>query len=325
MAQFVPTATNMVAIVRNTIQGYGMGPIRALAQEPVQNSKDAARGNASVEYKLHRRSGADGAVTYLLTVTDHNTSGLRGSIRSLADLPAQGQALNEGENWAAFEGMGYTKKSSEDALGSRGPGQVRPFLYHSILPSAEFTKQERMMILYDTLLPDSEYRLGVRYANPSDFVLSPPHTGDEARRVVSSHYVMEDGTVFNLELDPLTEIGTRIIVPCLSEEATAAFRSGELYRWLQRCWWRAVQTGLSITLVDEHGVPQSVVCSIMVGVGTLEIEVAQDSSALKHRHGRRSEDKADRSLIRSLPKRAGHRRLPAAVLGGSVTPRAAVD
>ena len=43
-SQFVPTVTNMVTIVRNIIQGYRMGPIRALAQEPVQNSKDAARG-----------------------------------------------------------------------------------------------------------------------------------------------------------------------------------------------------------------------------------------------------------------------------------------
>ena len=38
-SQFVPTVTNMVTIVRNIIEGYGMGPIRALAQEPVQNSQ----------------------------------------------------------------------------------------------------------------------------------------------------------------------------------------------------------------------------------------------------------------------------------------------
>ena len=37
------------------------------------------------------------------------------------------------------------------------------------------------------------------------------------------------------------------------------FRSGELYRWLQRCWWRAIQLGLTITVVDERGGSQTVV------------------------------------------------------------------
>ena len=77
-SQFVPTVTNMVTIVRNIIQGYRMGPIRALAQEPVQNSKDAASGRVQVEYRLHRRNSADGADSYMLTVTDCNTSGLDG-------------------------------------------------------------------------------------------------------------------------------------------------------------------------------------------------------------------------------------------------------
>ena len=59
-------------------------------------------------------------------------------------------------------------------------------------------------------------------------------------------------------LDPLNSVGTRIIVPHLSPEAVGAFRSGELNQWLQRCWWRAVQTGMSIDIVDEHGNVQSV-------------------------------------------------------------------
>ena len=54
-------------------------------------------------------------------------------------------------------------------------------------------------------------------------------------------------------LTPLDSIGTRIIVPHLSGEAVDAIHSGELHKWLQCCWWRAVQTGLNIDIVDEGG------------------------------------------------------------------------
>ena len=254
-SQFVPTVTNMVTIVRNIIDGYGMGALRALAQEPVQNSKDAAhRGRAHVEYRLHQRRSPDGADTYMLTVTDSNTTGLQGPVRSLADI-AQGDALSEGENWAAFEGMGYTKKSNDDALGSRGQGKAA-YLYHSNLPPLA-PGQERMMMLYDTLLSNGEYRLGVRHANPGDAVRQPPFVGDEARSIVSTRYV-DEGAAIELGLEPLTQVGTRVIIPHLSQEAVEAVHSGELYEWLQRCWWRAIQTGLSIEVVDEYGSTESV-------------------------------------------------------------------
>ena len=250
-SQFVPTVTNMVTSVRNIIDGYNMGPIRALAQEPVQNSKDAAQGNPYVEYRLQRRLSPDGESSYILTVTDSSTSGLGGPVLSLGDIQARGNVLRSNENWAAFEGMGYTKED-ESALGSRGQGKAA-FLYHSIMPRLTSSTQDRMMILYDTLLPNSEYRLGVRYASPFDTVLAPPFLDDEARRIVSSRYTSEDGTEVELGLTPLTSVGTRVIVPHLSQVAVDAFHSGELYRWLQRCWWRAIQIGLTIVLVDEQG------------------------------------------------------------------------
>ncbi len=248
--QLVPTITDMVSIVNNIIEGYDMGPIRALAQEPVQNSIDAARNGHSVhvEYRLHARTGQGGSLSYLLTVTDLNTTGLRGQPRQLTDIETDQGYLGEGENWAAFEGMGYTKKPSDDALGSRGQGKAA-FLYHSDIN----------VILYDTLLESGEYRLGARHARPHDSVLSPPFEGDEARTKVSTTYTHPtNGQEIFIRLDPLQEVGTRIIVPYLSQEAVESFRSGELVQWLQRCWWRAIQTGLTIQLVDEHGEAQTV-------------------------------------------------------------------
>ena len=255
-SQFVPTVTNMVAIVRNIIQGYRMGPIRALAQEPVQNSKDAGRGHVQVEYRLHKRGTRDGLESYMLTVTDCNTSGLNGPVLSFEDIQRRGNVLGKDDNWAAFEGMGYTKED-ESALGSRGQGKAA-FLYHSRLPLTASFRQDRMMILYDALLSDGTYRLGVRYANPFDTVQSPPFIGEQARSTISSRYISADGTEIELRLAPLTSVGTRIIVPHLSQEAVDAIHSGELYQWLQRCWWRAVQTGLNIDVVDEQGSTKSV-------------------------------------------------------------------
>ena len=112
-------------------------------------------------------------------------------------------------------------------------------------------------MLYDTLLPTGEYRLGVRYANPSDTVRQPPFLGVEARNVISTRYADEEVAI-ELGLEPLNEVGTRVIVPQLSQEAVKAVQSGELYEWLQRCWWRAVQAGLTIDIVDEHGAKRTV-------------------------------------------------------------------
>ena len=255
-SEFSHTATNMVNHVKGIINSYAMGDIRALAQEPVQNSKDAKRGDPSVEFKLYERENPGGQPTWMLSVTDWNTSGLQGPILTLEEIDALGK-LERNWNWAAFEGMHYTKEN-EDALGSRGQGKAA-FLYHSKLPPLGTPPRDRMMILYDTLLPNGEYRLGVRYATPSDMVRTPPFTGDEARQTVSSSYTASDGTRIDLGLDPLTRVGTRVIVPYLSQTAVDAFHLDELYNWLQRCWWRAIQTGLTIRLVDEVGQSKTVV------------------------------------------------------------------
>lgn len=247
---FVPTPTNMEALVRNIIQGYRMGPIRALAQEPVQNSKDARLGSSEVgiEYRLHERVSTSGDRVHLLTITDWNTTGLQGPIRSSNVAQGSQEALPEGYNWAAFEGMGYTRKSNEDALGSRGQGKAA-YLYHSDLN----------MMLYDTLLPGGEYRLGVRRASPSDSVLQPPFRENEARTLVQTQYDLpENEATIQLGLTPLNVVGTRVIVPHLSQAALTAFHSGELYGWIQRCWWRAIQIGMTVTLVDEQGMTQTV-------------------------------------------------------------------
>ncbi len=135
--QFENTSTDMVQTIKNTIQAYKMGALRALAQEPVQNALDAARAGQQtvvVEYRLLRRRMPDGSGCYMLTVTDTGTTGLRGPMVTVEELKRRDYKLKPEENWAAFEAQGYTKEN-EDALGSRGQGKAA-FLYHSHVPGA---------------------------------------------------------------------------------------------------------------------------------------------------------------------------------------------
>ena len=260
--KFDSPSSNMVALVNSIVQGYNHagGPIRALAQEPVQNSKDALKQRpVHVEYRLYIQKASDNndGMYYILTVTDSNTKGLQGPILTSDEVRARRFDLSDDEIWAAFEGLGLSK-DNPNTSGSRGQGKAA-FLYHSRMPELESRGRGRMIMLYDTVLPNGEYRLGVRYANPGDGFLSPPFYNEEAKQIVSTNYEPRDGSVIKLGLPPLTDVGTRVIVPYLSEEAVNSIRNGEFAQWLQLCWWRAIQVGeLTIDIFDETGVSSPV-------------------------------------------------------------------
>ena len=157
--------------------------------------------------------------------------------------------------------MRYTK-SGEDSLGSRGQGKYA-YLYHSLHhpsgASPDLPKHAgRVIILYDTLLPSGEYRLGIRYHNPSSKVIEPPFLNDDAIQIITNAY--EDAHFsIPLQMEPLSEPGTRIIIPFLSDETAEAVENGELAHWLQAEWWRPIQKGeLEITVTGEDGLTRSV-------------------------------------------------------------------
>ena len=236
--------------IKSVIDAYAMGPIRALAQEPVQNAIDAARSRNTkvrIEYRLLLRQTSAGAPCNILTVTDSGTTGLQGEVLKPEELEKRGFELEDDDNWTAFEGNGFTK-GRDDALGSRGQGKSA-FFYHSEVPGP----RRRMLMLYDTLLPNAEYRLGVRFVQPVDRVRIPPLYGKSARDAIKQKWFeTNEGVSVPLGLDPLQEVGTRVIVPFLGTEASEALCNSELEGWLQRCWWRAIQIGrLEITVVNE--------------------------------------------------------------------------
>lgn len=249
-------ADNNVADVVNTIEGYSCGPIRALAQDPPQNALDARRNRGEivhVTYRLFERNVSDGEKMNILTITDSGTTGLDGPTLTSADLEEREHKLGRleiepEENWAAFEANRYTK-TDQEKLGSRGQGKYA-YLYHSKHPISQ-GGADQMIILYDTLLTNGEYRLGVRYHNPETKVIEPPFINEDAKETISTIYEDEHFSI-PLQLEPLTQAGTRIIIPFLSDEAVEAIRSGELLHWLQAEWWRAIQKrDMKITLIND--------------------------------------------------------------------------
>jgi len=266
-------ADNNVTDVLSTIDNYRSGPVRALAQDPPQNSSDAKRNGAKVEvaYKVHHRKDAEGKDVVLLTITDSGTTGLDGLMLTQEVLvereSVEGELIiKQGENWAAWEAQRYTK-TGEAKLGSRGQGKYA-YMYHSAHPAPALKADPdsdpqsnwRMAILYDTLLPSGEYRLGARYHNPAARVFGP-YLNEDALKILRDGY--EEGPIsVPLGLEPLGEVGTRVIIPFLSYEARQAINNGELQRWLGLQWWRQIQKNeLSITLdtgdglIQEIGVP----------------------------------------------------------------------
>jgi hypothetical protein len=116
-----------------------------------------------------------------------------------------------------------------------------------------------MIILYDSLTPDGLYRLGVRLARPEDVVLNPPYEGDAARQIIRTSWDGLPGISIPISLEPISDIGTRVIIPFLTDDAVQAIRSGEMARWLERCWWRAVQKNRIEIMVDTGvGAPMQI-------------------------------------------------------------------
>lgn len=238
----------------NIFEGsYGDGETRVLAQEPVQNSKDARSGNeiVRVEYRLMRDLSNDGKPFHMLTVTDTGTTGLCGKTNpSPVELQLSTDEEREDLKWYHFERL-FDSNKNQLHSGSRGWGKSI-FLKCSRIPE----KPRSAMMIYDSLLEDGEYRFSDMTIWDDDFgVRDEPLLNDDARRAVSDReYRTPDGNIsVPLALEPLSEPGTRIIVPYLSESTVASMRDGSLANWLQYLWWRPITEGyLTISIVDDE-------------------------------------------------------------------------
>jgi hypothetical protein len=150
-----------------------------------------------------------------LIMTDAGTYGLTGNLTcdDLKSLSTAAEDLPQDERWARWESFGYTKGGA--VLGSRGQGKMI-----FMLASKEYT------IYYDSLRSDSSYRFG--YSRATETGCPIVHFIDvEAKQKIRSL----------LGLEPLSEIGTRIIIIDPVDEVVIDIRNGNLMKFVEETWW----------------------------------------------------------------------------------------
>jgi len=222
-------------------------------KDAVQNAWDARINKHTgadwhLEFKLIK--GGKG-YTYL-TITDSGTTGLTGRVLSSVELQ---EDLPPEERWGRFENVAFTKAPEEEALGARGRGK---FIFVGA--------SENLTILYDTLKPDGTYRFGFRVIELTDSKVNS--FDDDSGREKLKQYT-------NGNLEPLSVIGTRVIIVNPISEMVDAINSGDFLRYIEETWWETIK---------KHGVKISIVTPKNIEVAKIPKELKlyeNDSSSVK--------------------------------------------
>lgn len=236
---------NWAEQMKNFIDSYpldtvsGVNPdtdlAHALQKDAIQNSLDAIdeENPHDLTVKLEVDDIAD--PTYL-SITDKGTTGLTGrpSLRRSELERIKDKERYEWERWSRMQALGY-KNPDIDARGARGQGK---FIFIGSSENGE--------MIFDTLRADGIYRVG-HWETDKNEPLMDPLEGEEAEKYIDR----------KVNLEPLEEIGTRIIIPQPRTEVWKAFwgydgdRGGDMYRYISSTWWEALKNGRSIILQVE--------------------------------------------------------------------------
>lgn len=210
---------NYIQICESFSDSYPLGPIHGFQKDVIQNALDARAGRSSVNVVFDYVTNTQGE---FLVVTDSQTGGLTGPYVSREDYE---EDLPEDYHWARFEAFAFTKPNP-DALGARGQGKF-------ILMRAS----KDYLMYYDTLRADRVYRFGGTQAQRQGCPILPadpvedPWEDDRGRSELLERCGMQ----------PLEEIGTRIIVVNPRAEYVEALRSGTMASFISETWFRAIE------------------------------------------------------------------------------------
>ena len=207
-----------VATCHTIADTYPDGIAHGLQKDAIQNSLDARKSKKAivrVEFNVIENS-----IGRFLTFTDTNTKGLTGEVISDND---DYKNLQADDHWARFEAFAFTK-SDPDALGARGQGK---FIF--LRASNDYK------MFYDTLRADEVYRLGATQATETGCPIHPDRGEKWEDETATKELTAHCG------LQPLNEIGTRIIVcdPC--DEVLNEIRNGGFVAAIQETWFRAIE------------------------------------------------------------------------------------
>lgn len=242
---------NWTQQMRNFIESYPLDKqeinsdtdlAHAVQKDAVQNSLDAIDPANSQDFNVTFAIDNITEPNYL-TITDSGTTGLTGRPSlTRSELERLSEEQYREERWSRMQALGYSHPEFGDEIGARGQGK---FIFIGSSENGE--------MIFDTLRDDGVYRVG-QWKTKENKPLMKPKEGRKAKA-----YVKECG------LDPLEDVGTRIIIPDPKTEVWKSFWGLEneercdLYRYISSTWWEALHNGRSITIkVEDEGIEVNV-------------------------------------------------------------------
>ena len=238
-------AVDYKQLTNNTVESYPHGITHGVQKDALQNGWDAAlkysksfiQNNWKFEFKLFKNSKG----IILFSMTDSGTTGLSGK-KTAADITPENYDISEEERWARWESLAFNKKTS-DSLGARGQGKMI-----FIGASKGYT------IYYDSLRENNDYRFGASRAERTQFPVIH-YDGKDAKQKIEEE----------LDIEPIEEQGTRVIIIDPIDELIESIKSGEFLKYIEETWWPIInKRGAKIIISDygkisEAGVPARIV------------------------------------------------------------------
>lgn len=200
-----------ISICRSIADSYPLGTPHGIQKDAIQNAFHTASKTIPVEFTFELIRNKKGS---FFTMTDSNTKGLTGKVLKTEEY----DTLEESDHWARFEGFGFTTPNP-DAIGARGQGK---FIF--LAASKDYS------MYYDSLREDGTYRLGATKATKTDCPMLH-WDGDEGR----------DKLKELTRLEPLSKIGTRIIIVSPIKELEDEIKSGSFMDAIEETWFRAIE------------------------------------------------------------------------------------
>ena len=212
------TVFNWPDLIKSIVDGYRAYTTisHAVQKDAIQNAWSARTNKKGKEWSQVFELIEEKGKKFLL-IKDSGTTGLTGRVLSKdeyeLDLPGE-------EKWGRFEGVAFTQPREERTLGSRGRGK---FIF--VGASKEHT------VLYDTLRDDGIYRFGFRTIIRTESPVAAYDNEDGKEKLME----MTDGII-----EPLDEIGTRVIIVDPNDEVIQDIKNGNILRYIGETWWEII-------------------------------------------------------------------------------------
>jgi hypothetical protein len=213
-------AINYIGLFDNIVDSYDYGIPHGIQKDAIQNAWDAKKGNKPLKMDFELIGNDKGK---FFIMTDSNTCGLTGPVLNAEDYTPD---LPSDYHWARFESLAFTKRDP-DSIGARGQGKF-VFLCES----------KNYKMYYDTLRDDGIYRLGATQATEND---CPVIAWENEKAKLTIRELCG--------LEPLRNVGTRIIIVSPKDELMFQLVSGEFIRAIQETWFRAIEKKQAIITV----------------------------------------------------------------------------